>query len=83
MPVSAVAQLPVGSTARAPKSKAVLAQNSHPLLQIQVAGALPGAGDLQMERQGSWGIQWGGDPMTFAVQHQVSLCQPEQVLAKL
>jgi hypothetical protein len=37
---------------------------------------LPGAGNLQVQRQGSWGIQWGEDPMTFAVQYQVSLCQP-------
>ena len=37
--VSAVAQPPVGSTAQASTSKVVLAQNSQPLLQRQVAGA--------------------------------------------
>jgi hypothetical protein len=38
-PVSAVGQPPVGSTAQASTSKVVLAQNSQPLLQRQVAGA--------------------------------------------
>lgn len=37
--VSAVAQLPVGSTAQASESKVVLAQNSQPLLQRQIGGA--------------------------------------------
>ena len=37
---------------------------------------LPGTGNLQVQQQGSWGIQWGMDPMTFSVRYQVSMCEP-------